>query len=175
MSAWLHMGGAPARTTITLTRRTIPARRLRVNWCPLWNAAPRPHRAGQTPFDWMLGGGGLGAALALLRRDPDGLGYDFDALARDAADLAVRADQTTLARAGAERLEAGGVPRASGVFSDEDAADTSDVRVATSVAFAILLRRSGPLFMPGREPQLSLVVPKVTTLIFPEVCDGELD
>jgi hypothetical protein len=63
-------------------------------------------------------------------------------------------------------LAAAGVPAALGVFLDEPA-DATVPRLGPAAALAVLSRRSGPLYLPGRrfEPSLARLSPAV--LFFP--------
>ena len=175
-AGWLNMGGAPPTTTLTVLRRALPGRRFLVQWLPCWRRpatlpgtiCPDP----QTPYDWALANG-IPGVLALLGSDARGTPYTRSELARRARGLSRSATAAALERAVDARLKAVGLAHRIGVFADDDCRQDSDIEVPDGVALAILLRRSGPLYMPKRPPELSLVVPQRTTLIFPE--DGDVD
>jgi hypothetical protein len=173
MSGWLHMGGPAPKSTLNLARPGIAARRFVVRWQPEWKATLLGRRGGRTPVEWVLGEGGLAAALALLAEAETRSPYSFDELAERARRFEGTCGSGALAEAVESVLAAARIPRRIGVFADPDSRRGDDTRVPDGVALAILLRRSGPLFMPAREPRLELLVPAETTLVFPE--DPDVD
>jgi hypothetical protein len=142
------MGGAPPRTVVTVQRLALPGRCYLVD-CPATadDAAALRDR-------------GAGAALDFLQRvcptlplKPVGSGTDADELFR------------ALMR---QVLLQSAIPDRIGVFvpATEDCPDI--VRLPPDVSLALLARRSGPLYLPRREFEASLVVPARVALVFPE-------
>jgi hypothetical protein len=67
-----------------------------------------------------------------------------------------------------EALQEAGVPGRLGVFLAEDVGDPTHPLLSPSAALAVLARRSGPLYLPSRRLELSLVDPQALVLFFPE-------
>jgi hypothetical protein len=67
-----------------------------------------------------------------------------------------------------EALARAGVPDRLGVFLGEDVGDETHPLLPPSAALAVLARRSGPLYLPSRRLELSLVDPQALVLFFPE-------
>lgn len=68
-----------------------------------------------------------------------------------------------------EALRVAGVPGRLGLFLDEDIGDATHPLLPPAAALAVLARRSGPLYLPSRRLELSLVDPQALVLFFPEV------
>jgi hypothetical protein len=168
------MGPITPRTTLTLDRRALAGRRFVIRWSPGWaGESPAPGRRGRpdTPLDWAIRTG-IAGTLALLSCSARSATYARGPLTEAARRFAPEADRAALAQAVERRLARARVPRLVGVFVDDDEVQATERPVAAATALAILLRRSGPLFVPAREPEISLVVPRATTLIFPEDPDA---
>jgi hypothetical protein len=67
-----------------------------------------------------------------------------------------------------EALRRASVPARLGVFLSEDDGDADVVTLRPAAALAVLARRSGPLYLPARPLETSLVDPRPLVLFFPE-------
>lgn len=149
----LHNMSVPATSRVTVARASLPGQRYLV--C-LWNAGGPKVEALRD----RLGKGGWRAAWRFLE------------LRNDAPRRATkrRRRQDELERHLEESLRSAGIPDRLGVFLDEhDPAAESVSRLSPAAALAVLARRSGPLYLPSRRLEPSLVDPRRSlVLFFPE-------
>jgi len=194
--SWLHNMSVAPRTTVVAARERLDGFRFALaadgHWAfPLHRLrdALAPQRK-EAPLAWALRVGlpGVAAlvsledvppprALAWIQQDitlpPVGSGYRAAGPALDVLMAVERARQHRDITADAlrglcdARLEALGVPARSGIFVTESF-DPADRRIGFGATLAALSRRSGPLYLPRRAPQVGLIVPFAGTLHFPE-------
>jgi hypothetical protein len=67
-----------------------------------------------------------------------------------------------------EALRKAGVPDRVGLFFEEQGEQETDPLLPAAAALAVLARRSGPLYLPSRRFECSLVHPRPFILFFPE-------
>lgn len=151
MTFVLHNMSVPSTSSLTVVRATHPGLRFRAALA--WQLE-RPHG---TLRD-RLRRGGWKAAWNLLEQAGD---TPARAVGRR------RREDLLAAHLEARRREAG-VPDRVGVFLEEDVADESSPLLSPAAALAVLARRSGPLYLPSRAPEVSLADPLPLVLFFPE-------
>jgi hypothetical protein len=196
-ASWLHNMSVAPRTTVTAAREPLDGVRFALaadgRWaCPgrrLARDALAPRRD-ESPLTWALrlGLAGLAALVTLddvsprgarwwiqedINRLPVRSGSAPEGAAIDVAAAVERARQHRDITADAfrglcdARLQALGVPARSGIFVT-DAPQAADRHIGFGGTLAALSRRSGPLYLPRRAPQVGLIVPFAGTLHFPE-------
>jgi muconolactone delta-isomerase len=145
----LHNMSVPPRSTVQVSRATLPGRRYFVNSNWLSNRGLEALRT-------------LGAAAALALMDGNDEN-DLDAmLARVPPESAENIVADRMTRALTEER----VPNRIGVFMALDREPSHKLTRAASLA--VLARRSGPLYLPRRRFAPSLIVPTNLYLVFPE-------
>jgi hypothetical protein len=173
--SWLHNMSVPSRSVLTCARARLPGRRYLVDWLPSgvtagseadWSEAMhrRLARAGMPA---------LAALSDLYRAGRQPTPALIVAIARaGGGDAAGRAEA-----AFGEVLSRLGLPGGMGVFLPAPAALTQEAgangmtRLDPLTSLAILARRSGPLYVPARSIEPSLIVLERCVLVFP-VADG---
>ena len=150
MSAELHNMSVPATSRIAVRRATLAGRRFRVD----------------------LASGVAPARLAALQKRIARSGWRALASVLDAAGLGRPRGPGALASQLEAALVRAGIPPAVGVFLEEP--EPGEARVLdAAAALAVLARRSGPLYLPCRRFEPSLVRLTATCLFFPEPPDGD--
>jgi hypothetical protein len=147
----LHNMSVPSTSRIAVARAFHPGLRFRVGLS--WQASrarvslrERLGRRGwRAAWDVLAAVGDAPARVAGARRAPEALERHLE---------------TALRRAG--------VPDRVGVFLEEDIADETGPLLPPAAALAVLARRSGPLYLPTRRLEPSLVDPHALVLFFPE-------
>lgn len=144
MTRELHNMSVPPTSTLVVKRATLAGRRFRVD---LASGVPKARLAATQK---RLVTSGWRAAVAIL--DAAGAGKP-----RTASALAAQLDAA---------LADAGVPDSIGVFLDED--ERAAPLLDAVAALAVLARRSGPLYLPARRFEPSLVRLTATVLFFAE-------
>jgi hypothetical protein len=139
----------PSTSHITVRRVAHPGRRFRVD------LAARLSRGRAADLGRRLAEGGWRGAWTLLAR------------AGEAPARQRRRTREALDAHLEEALRRASVPARLGVFLGEDD-DTEAVTLGPAAALAVLARRSGPLYLPSRPLETSLVDPRPLVLFFPE-------
>ena len=147
----LHNMSVPSTSRITVARAMLPGLRFRIDL-----PEPPGRRAGTTRD--RLAKGGWQAAWRLLEAANDTPGR-----ARGA-----KRQLELLERHLEEAKERAGVPDRLGVFVHEDPVLEIGSLLSPAAALAVLARRSGPLYLPSRRLELSLVDPQPLVLFVPE-------
>lgn len=169
-ATWLHNMSVPSRSTLTVRREWIGGRCFAV--CPTPRAAAQPSPRA-VAGDWMarsLRVGGRASLLALLIEplDPlDSWRVRVAALRRKLVrHLGVEAH---LAGAIDVVLRRAGVPSRVGVFVPRGAtAPPQATPLGFAASLAVLGRRSGPLYLPSRQVDGSLIQLTDVVLVFPD-------
>lgn len=167
-SAWLHNMSVPPRTTLAVRREWLGGRCFDV----------RPRVGTERPSSpaiasWVaraLQTHGAAALLALLLEPLQPLDSwqrrvtNARRRLERAGDVQARADDVL-----EDALRAAGVPNLVGVFVPRNDAPPRDATwLGLPACLAVLARRSGPLYLPGRRIDASLISPTDTLLVFPE-------
>jgi hypothetical protein len=137
----LHNMSVPPRSTVQVSRSALPGLRYFVDCRWLSPTIVQGLRSE-----------GAAAMLALLQNG-DGNVDEVTERALDCLTLAL-----------ADR----GVPRQIGVFVPEDHRPRDVHRLSRAATLAVLARRSGPLYLPRRRFNPSLIAPLTAVLVFPE-------
>jgi len=172
-AAWLHNMSVPSRSTLTVRREWIGGRCFEV--CPGVRVGPCETLCADAP-GWVTSGlrrGGHRALLALLLEPPDPLDSWRARVGALRRTLARQRDVETRAAAAVnEALRAAGVPTRVGVFVPRGAtAPPRATPLGFAASLAVLGRRSGPLYLPSRQVDGSLIQLTDVVLAFP---DGQL-
>lgn len=147
----LHNMSVPPTSRVQVERALHPGLRLRVSLA--WQLG-RP----RTALRERLGRGGWRAAWAILESAGEA--------PRRAAGRHRRPE--ALAEHLEKALRRAGVPDRVGLFIEEDVAAKTGPLLPPAAALAVLARRSGRLYLPGRRLECSLVDPHPLVLFFPE-------
>ena len=159
MSAWLHNMSVPPRSTLRVKRQVLAGRRFAVDvgqllsW-PLEELEARLAREGDA------------AALAMISGPS---GCSLDQLSRRTQSRA--ADPATPARLRAlfdRALASASIPDRVGVVLPAALAEAGPALPDLRAALAVLARVSGPLYLPRRAYQASLVRLAPIVVVFPE-------
>jgi hypothetical protein len=151
MTSLLHNMSVPPVSRVALARAPHPGRRFRVAlaWqvrCGRVSLRGRLGRRGwRAAWDVLAGVGAAPRRAPRARRRPEALEGHLE-----------------------EALRKAGVPDRVGVFLEEDVADETHPLLSPAAALAVLARRSGPLYLPSRRLECSLVDPHALVLFFPE-------
>jgi hypothetical protein len=151
MTSFLHNMSVPPLSRVSVERRALPGLRLDVGLA--WHLSRT--RVG---FRGRLHRGGWRAVWDIL----DSLGQ------APARRPGARPHRETLEQHLVRALEQAGVPGRVGVFLDEGIGDHSCPVLPVPAALAVLARRSGPLYLPSRRLECSLIDPEPFVLFFPE-------
>jgi hypothetical protein len=144
----LHNMSVPPTSQITLRRAAVAGRRFRVD----------------------LASGAAPARLASVQRQLARTGWRAVRAILEAAGEAPEPACAGLACQLEEALVAAGVPASVGVFLEEPVDPALPV-LGAAAALAVLARRSGPLYLPSRRLEPSLVRLTSSVLFFP--CDPD--
>lgn len=152
MTFVLHNMSVPSISRVAVARAHHPGLRLRVGLA--WQVGRSQvslrdrlgRRGWRAAWDILAAAGEAPARVRGARRGPEALERHLE-----------------------EALREAGVPGRLGVFLDEDIGDATHPLLPPSAALAVLARRSGPLYLPSRRLELSLVDPQALVLFFPEV------
>ena len=151
MTGFLHNMSVPSTSRVTVARAFHPGLRLRVGlaWQLGRSRVSLRDRLGRrgwrAAWDILAGAGDAPPRAAGARRRPEALERHLE-----------------------EALRTAGVPDRLGVFLDEDIADETGPLLSPAASLAVLARRSGPLYLPSRRLECSLVDPHALVLFFPE-------
>jgi hypothetical protein len=149
----LHNMSVPSTSRVLVARAVHPGLRFRVDLSSL-------DRRSRVSLRDRLGRGGWRTAWDLL------------ALAGDAPPrvAGARRRPEALERHLEKAVVGAGVPGLVGVFLNEDTATETDLVLPPAASVAVLARRSGPLYLPSRRLETSLVDSRfvVLVLFFPE-------
>jgi hypothetical protein len=152
MTQLLHNMSVPSTSRIAVARARHPGLRFRVCLSP-------PANDTQPSIRERLGRRGWRAA------------WDFLATVGDAPPRTARVRRQAAALEDhlQKALREAGVPDRIGLFLDEDVEADESPRLRPAAALAALARRSGPLYLPSRRLETSLVDPRAAlVLFFPE-------
>jgi hypothetical protein len=146
----LHNMSVPPRSTVTVRRSKLPGTRYALDCSGL---------SAETVDALRIQG--AAAALALIAKHAD--------LPASAAMPSVRAGDadSLLATCMTTALRAAEIPERIGVFLDDDVDALTAPRLKLPATLALLARRSGPLYLPRRSFQPSLITPTTAILVFP--------
>jgi hypothetical protein len=151
MTTVLHNMSVPSTSRIAVARAFHPGLRFRVG------------------LSWQLGRARVSLRERLGRR---GWRAAWDVLASvgEAPPRAAgaRRQPEALAQHLEEALRKAGVPDRIGLFLEEDIAAETGPLLPPAAALGVLARRSGPLYLPSRRLEPSLVDPYALVLFFPE-------
>ena len=175
--AWLHNMCVPSRSTLTVRREWLGGRCFDV--CPRVDAPTARAPARRSP-NWTaraLRDSGTPALLALLLEPPQPAGSWQQRVARQRRRLARQADLRARVDEAIDRaLSDAGVPRRVGVFVPRGAfAPEGATRLGFAASLAVLGRRSGPLYLPDRQVDGSLVGLCDVLLVFPGEGPGDAE
>jgi hypothetical protein len=145
----LHNMSVPPRSTVQVCRSVLPGHRYFID-CR-WLSPTIVER---------LRSEGAAAMLALLQDDAGGMGQFTAETSKEVEKHAV--DCLTLALADRN------VPVRIGVFVPEDHRPRHAHPLNRAATLAVLARRSGPLYLPRRRFNPSLISPLTAVLVFPE-------
>jgi len=151
MTGFLHNMSVPSTSRVTVARAFHPGLRLRVGlaWQLGRSRVSLRDRLGRrgwrAAWDILAGAGDAPPRAAGARRRPEALERHLE-----------------------EALRTAGVPDRLGVFLDEGIADETGPLLSPAASLAVLARRSGPLYLPSRRLECSLVDPHALVLFFPE-------
>jgi len=151
MTGFLHNMSVPSTSRVAVARAFHPGLRLRVGlaWQVGRSRVSLRDRLGRrgwrAAWDILAGAGDAPPRAAGARRRPEALERHLE-----------------------EALRTAGVPDRLGVFLDEDIADETGPLLSPAASLAVLARRSGPLYLPSRHLECSLVDPHALVLFFPE-------
>ena len=168
-SAWLHNMSVPSRSTLAVRREWLGGQCFDV--CPRVGTERPSSPALASWVAEALRAHGASALLALLL-EPLRPASSLEARVARAlqrldgsGDTQARADEAL-----EEALRAAGVPPRVGVFVPRNEAPPRDATwLGLPACLAVLARRSGPLYLPGRRIDASLICPTDTLLVFPEL------
>jgi hypothetical protein len=151
MTTLLHNMSVPASSRIMVARALLPGLRFRVR------------------LDEQVG---LSTPVARERLSRKGWSAAWDML-ESVGDVPRRAASEKGRRDLLERhieqaKAAAGIPERLGIFVCESGAESLGPLLSPAAALAVLCRRSGPLYLPARRPEPSLVNPMALILFFPE-------
>ena len=149
----LHNMSVPPRSTLQVRRASHPGRRFRVD------LTEQLSRGSATGLRRRLGERGWNLAWSLLTKAGDGPPRPHRK--HRTRDVLVGHLEDALRRAA--------VPDAVGVFLDEGPRASRARPLGPAATLAVLARRSGPLYLPARALDPSLVDPRPLVLFFPEV------
>jgi hypothetical protein len=145
----LHNMSVPPRSTVQVSRSALPGLRYFVDCRWLSPTIVQGLRSE-----------GAAAMLALLQNGDGNVDEVTDKTSKEVEERAL--DCLTLA------LADRGVPRQIGVFVPEDHRPRDVHRLSRAATLAVLARRSGPLYLPRRRFNPSLIAPLTAVLVFPE-------
>jgi hypothetical protein len=151
MTTLLHNMSVPACSAITVARALLPGLRFRVRLDEQIGLATPSARE-------RLASKGWSAAWDLL----ESLG-DVPTRAKSA-----RRTRDLLERHLEQAKTAAGIPERLGLFMCGGGSEGVGPLLSPAAALAVLCRRSGPLYLPTRRPEPSLVNPMSLVLFFPE-------
>lgn len=151
MTRELHNMSVPPTSAVTLRRAVVAGRRFRVD----------------------LASGAAPARLASAQRQLSRTGWRAARAILEAAGVAAEPAGEGLSRQLEEALVAAGVPASVGVFLEEPD-DPSLPVLGAAAALAVLARRSGPLYLPTRRLEPSLVRLASSVLFFPHAPDAAI-
>jgi hypothetical protein len=151
MTTLLHNMSVPASSRISVARTCLPGLRFRVR---LHEQVTRPTLLARE----RLARKGWRAAWDLLE----------DAGNAPRREGKERRSQELLERHLEQSKAAAGIPERLGIFVREDGAQGVGALLSPAAALAVLCRRSGPLYLPTRRLEPSLVNPTAFVLFFPE-------
>jgi hypothetical protein len=168
--AWLHNMSVPSRSTLTVRREWIGGRCFDV--CPRVRAAAHPSPKAVTD-DWVarrLRRGGPASLLAVLIEPLDPLDTWRVRVAALQRKLVRQPDvEARLAGAIDVVLSRAGIPPRVGVFVPRGATAPPGTTCLGFVAsLAVLGHRSGPLYLPSRQVDGSLIQMGEVLLVFPD-------
>jgi hypothetical protein len=169
-ATWLHNMSVPSRSTLTVRREWVGGRCFDV--CPRIKAAAHPSPRA-VASDWVarkLRVGGPASLLALLIEPLDPLDTWRVRVVAQRRQLVRQRDlEPRLAGAIDVVLRRAGIPPRVGVFVPRGATAPPDSTCLGFVAsLAVLGRRSGPLYLPSRQVDGSLIQMGDVLLVFPD-------
>jgi hypothetical protein len=148
----LHNMSVPPRSTVQVSRSVLPGQRFVLDG--RWLSATVVQR---------LLTHGAAAALELVEEGNGNLELPL-------AGQSSKAFEARAAECFTAALADQGVPRRIGIFVDEDSRSKQVPLLNLAATLAVLSRRSGPLYLPRRRFNPSLITPlKALVLVFPEV------
>jgi len=151
MTGVLHNMSVPSTSRIAVARAFHPGLRFRValSWQASRARVSLRERLGRrgwrAAWDILAAAGDAPARVPRARRQPEALQRHLE-----------------------EALQKAGVPDRVGVFLEEDVGEETSPLLPPAAALAVLARRSGPLYLPTRRLEPSLVDPDALVLFFPE-------
>ena len=151
MTSLLHNMSVPSTSRVVVARAVHPGLRFRV-------ALPSQAGRARASLRERLGRRGWRAAWDILASVGDA----------PSRTRGVRRRPEALERHLEQALRKAGVPDRIGLFLDEDVGAETGPLLPPSAALAVLARRSGPLYLPSRPLEPSLVDPQAVVLFFPE-------